>query len=141
MTDRTLHIDVVSAEKSIFSGDATMVNVSGEMGELGITPGHSQLVTALRPGNVRLMLPDGGEEIFYISGGLLEVQPFVVTVLADTALRADELDEAAALQAKAKAERAIAEKSAELDLAKATAELAESIAQLRTLQKIRKQVK
>ena len=136
-----LRLDIVSAERAIFSGPVDMVYATGEMGELGIAPGHSQLLTSLKPGNVRAMLPGGKEEVFYISGGLLEVQPFVVTVLADTAMRYDELDEAAALEAKTRAERMLAEKSSELDLARATKELAESIAQLRTLHRIRKQIK
>lgn len=141
MTSVVLRLDIVSAEEAIFSGVVEMVYLNGEEGELGIVPGHSQLVTTLQPGAVRAVLPGGQEDIFYISGGLLEVQPFIVTVLADTALREAELDEAAALEAKTRAERKIAEKSSEMDLARATKELAESIAQLRILRRLRKQGK
>ena len=137
----TLRLDIVSAEKAIFSGEAEMVFVTGRMGELGIAPGHAPLLTPLKPGNVRALLPNKEEETFYISSGMLEVQPFVVTVLADTALRADDIDEAAALEAKEKAEQAIANKSAEIDMARATAELAEAIAQIRAIQNIRKRAK
>src|SRR5687768_13669377 len=97
MNLKSIHLDIVSAEKQIFSGDAQMVFVSGELGELGIAPGHSQLLTTLVPGYVRVILPDNDEEVFYISSGMLEVQPHTVSVLADTAMRADEIDEAAAL--------------------------------------------
>lgn len=134
----TLRLDIVSAERAIFSGEAEMVFVTGEMGELGIAPGHSPLLTSLKPGNVRAKLSDTHEEVFYISSGMLEVQPFVVTVLADTALRASDIDEAAALEAKERAEQALASKASEIDLAKATAELAEAVAQIRTIQNIRK---
>jgi len=137
----TLRLDIVSAEKEIFSGEAEMVFVTGKLGELGIAPGHAPLLTSLKPGNVRATLPNKEEEVFYISSGMLEVQPFVVTVLADTALRATDIDEAAALEAKEKAELAIANKSADLDLAKATVELAEAIAQIRAIQNIRKRAK
>ena len=141
MTSVVLRLDIVSAEEATFSGVVEMVYLTGEEGELGIAPGHSQLVTVLQPGAVRAILPGGREEIFYISGGLLEVQPFIVTVLADTALRGGELDEAAVFAAKARAERIIAEKASEMDLARATRELAESIAQLRMLRRMRKQDK
>src|SRR3989338_5131093 len=110
MTSATLRLDIVSAEKQIFSGEAVMIFVTGEMGELGIAPGHSQLLTSLRPGYVRAVLPDKEEEVFYISGGMLEVQPYIATVLADTVIRADDIDEAAALSAKEQAEKSLAGK-------------------------------
>lgn len=137
----TIHCDIVSAESEIFSGDVTMVVVSGEEGELGITPRHAPLLTRLRPGQVRVMLPEGGEEFYYISGGMLEVQPHVVTVLSDTALRASDLDEAAAVKAKEEAERAIADRSAGMEVAQAQAQLAEAMAQLAALERYRKQLK
>ncbi len=137
----TMRVDIVSAEREIFSGEAEMVFVTGEMGELGISPGHTPLLTALRPGNIRAKLADDREEIFYISSGMLEVQPFVVTVLADTALRASDIDEAAAIQAKEKAEQALADKNSEIDLAEATSRLAQAVAQIQTLQKLRKKAK
>lgn len=134
----TLRLDIVSAEKQIFSGEVEQVFVTGEMGELGIAPGHSQLLTTLKPGYVRAMLPNQEEEVFYISGGMLEVQPYIVSVLADTAMRADDIDEAAAIQAKEQAEKALAGKVSAIDLAKATAELAEIAAQIRTVQRLKK---
>ena len=138
----TLRLDIVSAEEAIFSGEVEMVFATGIMGELGIAPGHSPLVTALKPGNIRVITADTKkEEIFYVKGGLLEVQPFIVTVLADTVVRADDIDEAAALEAKARAEQALASKSSEIDFAKATAELAEAIAQIRAVQKMKKKLK
>jgi len=141
MTTAMLRLDIVSAEKAIFSGEASMVYLSGVMGEMGIAPGHSPLVTRLKPGNIHAILADGKEEILYLSGGMLEVQPYLVTVLADTVLRAQELDEAAALEAKSRAEKILREKSTEVDIAKATLELAEAIAQIRVLQKMRKRGK
>lgn len=138
----TLRLDIVSAEEAIFSGEADMVFATGVMGELGIAPGHTPLVTALKPGNIRVISSDTKkEEIFYVKGGLLEVQPFVVTVLADTALRAADIDEAAALEAKALAEQTLANKSTEIDFAKASAELAEAIAQIRAVQRLKKHLK
>lgn len=141
MSSVTLRLDIVSAEKEIFSGEAEMVFVSGLMGELGIAPGHAPLLTPLKPGNVKALLPNKQEELFYVSSGMLEVQPFVVTVLADTALRAADIDEAAAIEAKEKAEQAIANKSADIDMARAAAELAEAIAQIRTIQNLKKRGK
>lgn len=138
MNVATLHLDIVSAERQIFSGEVEMVYVTGEMGELGIAPGHSQLLTTLRPGYVRAVLPNQKEEVFYVSGGMLEVQPYVVTVLSDTAQRAEHLDEAAALAAKEQAESALAGKVAQMDMAKATAELAEAVAQIRTIERLKK---
>lgn len=138
MIQATLRLDIVSAEKQIFSGEVEMMFVTGEMGELGIAPGHSQLLTTLRPGYVRAMLPGKEEEVFYISGGMLEVQPYIVSVLADTAMRADDIDEAAALSAKEQAEKSLAGKISALDLAKATAELAEITAQIRAVQQLKR---
>ncbi len=134
----TIHCDIVSAEAEIFSGEAAMVVVSGEEGELGIAPRHAPLLTRLRPGQVRVMLPGGGEEFYYISGGLLEVQPHVVTVLSDTAARASDLDEAAALKAKEEAEKAINDRSAGMEVAQAQAQLAQAVAQLAALERLRK---
>jgi F-type H+-transporting ATPase subunit epsilon len=134
----TLRLDIVSAEKAIFSGEVEMVYATGLLGELGIHPGHAPLLTELKPGNIRAQLSKDQEEIFYISGGMLEVQPFIVTVLADTAVRAADIDEAAAIAAKEKAEQAIANKSAEIDFARANIELREALAQIRTIQALRK---
>lgn len=141
MNPATLRLDIVSAEKEIFSGEAVMIFVTGEMGELGIAPGHSQLLTTLRPGHVRAVLPNQEEEVFYISGGLLEVQPYVVSVLADTAMRASDIDEASALAAKEQAEKALAGKLSSMDFAKATAELAEITAQIRAIQRLKKRAR
>lgn len=133
----TIHVDIVSAEQEIFSGLAEMVYAPGEMGELGIAPRHAPLVTRLKAGEVRVNT--GTEELdFFVSGGILEVQPHVVTVLADTAIRANDLDEAKALEAKKKAEEALADKSSEIDFAKAQAELAEAAAQLQAISRLRK---
>ncbi len=137
----TLRLDIVSAERAIFSGEVEMVFATGLLGELGIAPGHAPLLTELKPGNIRAQLSKDAEEIFYISGGMLEVQPFVVTVLADTAARAADIDEAAAVAAKERAEQAIANKSAEIDFARANIELAEAIAQIRAIQALKKRAK
>ena len=134
----TMHCDIVSAEKSIFSGLVEMVVAAGSLGDLGISPGHAPLLTALIPGPVKLILQNGEEEVFYVSGGFLEVQRDVVTLLSDTALRADDLDEAAAQQAVEDAEKAIANQDAEFDYSTAAAQLAEAAAQLRTLRKIKR---
>ncbi len=135
----TLHVDIVSAEQSLYSGTAESVSVPGEMGELGIYPRHTPLLTRLRPGSVRIKLPDGAEdELIYVNGGILEIQPFVVTILSDTAIRGTDLDEAKALEAKRMAEDAMKDRSATLDYARAQAELAEAMAQLATIQKLRK---
>ena len=144
MTTATLRLDIVSAEKEIFSGDVTGVFVTGEMGELGIFPGHSQLLTTLRPGYVRVALPDKGddeEEVFYISGGMLEVQPYIVSVLADDAKRANDIDEAAALAAKEQAEKALQGKMTAIDMAKATTEIAEIAAQIRAINQLKRRAK
>lgn len=136
----TVHVDVVSAEASIFSGLAEVVVVPGEMGELGIYPRHTALMTRIKPGSVRIKLPDQAEEVLiYVSGGMLEVQPSVVTILADTAIRGGDLDEARAMEAKQAAEEAIRNRASDIDYAQAQSELAEAIAQLRAIQQLRKQ--
>jgi F-type H+-transporting ATPase subunit epsilon len=134
----TMHCDIVSAEKEIFSGRVTMVIANGTLGELGIMPGHAPLLTGIRSGPVRLKFDNGEEEVFFASGGYLEVQPSVVTVLADTALRADDVDEAAAMQAKEQAERALADRQSDFDFSLAAAQLAEASARLRTLEELKK---
>lgn len=135
----TVHVDVVSAEESIFSGLAEFVVLPGEAGELGILPGHMPLMTRIKPGAVRLKVPQQDqEELIFVAGGILEVQPGLVTVLADTAIRGKDLDEAKALDAKRKAEEAMSDKSAEMDYARAQAELAEAVAQLSALKKLRR---
>lgn len=137
----TIHIDIVSAEEEIFSGEAAMVFAPAIMGEVGIAPQHTPLMTQLKPGEVKVQSENGEDMFFYVSGGLLEVQPHIVTVLADTALRAKDIDEAAALQAKERAEKALQDKADEIDFAKAQAELAEALAQLRALENLRKNLK
>ncbi len=137
----TVHCDIVSAEESLFSGLVEMIVATGTEGELGITYGHAPLLTALKPGPIRLTTQGGEEEIYYLSGGYVEVQPHTVTVLADTALRAGDMDEAAAEKAKQEAEQALANQSGEMDYSKAAAQLAEAVAQLRTLQQIKKKLK
>ena len=134
----TIHVDIVSAEAAIFSGAATMVFAPAEMGEVGIAPRHTPMLTRLKPGEVRVQTDDGKEQTFYVTGGMLEVQPHVITVLSDTALRAKDLDEAAALAAKEHAEKMLADNQTDIDYAKAQAELADAVAQLRTIQKLRK---
>ena len=135
----TIHVDVVSAEEQIFAGLAEFVVLPGETGELGILPGHTQLMTRIRPGTVRLKLPDRDEEeLIFVAGGMLEVQPNCVTVLADTAIRGRDLDEAKAIEAKKHAEEAMRNRSSELEYAKAEAELATAIAQLQAIQRLRK---
>jgi len=134
----TFHVDIVSAEREIFSGDAEMVFAPAEMGELGITPRHAPLLTRMKPGTVRVKSAGGEEAVFYVSGGILEIQPHAVTVLSDTAMRAKDIDEAAAQEAKRRAEEALANQTGEMDVARAQAELLEAIARLRTLEQIRK---
>lgn len=134
----TIHVDIVSAEAEIYSGQAEMVFAPALMGEVGIAPGHTPLLTRLKPGEVRLKLSDGSEEAFYVSGGMLEVQPRMVTVLSDTAVRAHDIDEAAALEAKQRAEQMLSDRSAEIDYAKALAEYAEAAAQLQAIQRLRR---
>ena len=137
----TLHVDIVSAEAEIYSGTVTMVFAPAEMGEVGIAPRHAPMLTKLKPGEVRVQTQEGEEQTFFVSGGLLEVQPHVVTVLADTAIRAHDLDEAAALEAKERAEQLLSDKKADIDYARAQAELAESMAQLAAIRKLREKTK
>jgi F-type H+-transporting ATPase subunit epsilon len=134
----TVHVDIVSAEKEIFSGLAEMVFAPAELGELGISPRHAPLITKLNAGEVRVKVSDNESYPFYISGGLLEVQPHLVTILADTAIRAKDIDEAAALDAKAKAEEALTDKSGKIDYASAQSQLLQAVMQLRTLDRLRK---
>jgi F-type H+-transporting ATPase subunit epsilon len=133
----TIQVDIVSAEGEIYSGNAQMVYAPARMGEVGIAPRHAPLLTALKPGEVRVQDTDGKEHFFYITGGMLEIQPHLVTVLADTALRGEQLDEAAALSAKQHAEEALKGISDETDLARAQAELAEAEARYRAAQKLK----
>jgi len=134
----TMRVEIVSAEAAVYSGMAEMVIAPALMGEVGIMPRHSQFLTELKPGEVRVKLPDGEEESFYVSGGFLEVQPHVVTVLSDTGLRARDLDESKALEAKANAEKTLKDRTVKIDYAKAQAELAEAIAQLAAIRRLRK---
>jgi F-type H+-transporting ATPase subunit epsilon len=135
----TIQIEIVSAESTLFSGMAEYVIVPGEMGELGIYPRHTQLLSRLKAGSVRVKLPDTDiEELIYVSGGMLEVQPHVVIVLADTAIRGRDLDEAKALEAKRRAEEAMKNRASAFDYAQAQAELAQAIAQIATIQRLRK---
>jgi F-type H+-transporting ATPase subunit epsilon len=133
----TIHVDIVSAEAEIYSGPANMVFAPGEMGELGIAPRHTPLISRLKPGEVRLQHDNGVEESFFVSGGILEIQPHIVTVLADTALRAVDIDEAAAIEAKKHAEEALANQKGDFDLAAAKAELAEAAARIETIRKMK----
>ena len=135
----SIHVDVVSAEQEIFSGLAEVVIVPAQMGEVGIYPRHAPMITRIKPGSVRIRIPEQAEdELIYVSGGMLEVQPSIVTILADTAIRGADLDEAKALEAKVRAEEAMKDKSSKIDYAKAQAELAESLAQIAAIEKIRK---
>jgi F-type H+-transporting ATPase subunit epsilon len=135
----TMHVDIVSAEREIFSGTAEMLVAPTVEGEVGILPRHSQLIARLRPGEIRLTLPNQAEvQSIYVSGGILEVQPHVVTVLSDTAVRAKDLDEAAALQAKKQAEDMLADRKSDIDIAHARADLAAALAQLDLIRKLRK---
>ena len=136
----TLHCDIVSAEEAIFSGLVEMVVAHGTLGDLGIEYGHAPLLTGLEPGPVRVKIQGGEEQVFYVSGGFLEVQPGIVSILADTALRAGDLDEAAALEAQKAAEHALSDKHGDIDYGRATAELAAAVAQLRTIQQLRKKM-
>ncbi len=134
----TIQCDIVSAQEEIYSGEASMIFATGTVGELGITPRHAPLITLLKPGPVRVQQPDGEEAFFFVGGGVLEVMPHLVTVLADTAVRADDLDEAAAVRAKEEAERELADQTGEIEVAEAQARLLEAAAQLRALQQLRK---
>lgn len=133
----TVRCDIVSAEEEIFSGEVQMVVVTGTLGEIGVMPGHTPLLTGIRPGPVRMVMDDGSEDVVFASGGYLEIQPGLVTILADTAIRADDLDEAQAIEAQRRAERELADRSSSIDFAAAEASLAEAAAQLRTIRKIR----
>jgi F-type H+-transporting ATPase subunit epsilon len=137
----TIRCDIVSAEAEIFHGQAKMVVATGIDGELGITPRHAPLITRLKPGQVRVIAENGDEQFFYVSGGILEVQPQVVTVLTDTAIRAKDLDEAAANRAKAQAEAALANRSDAVEIAQAQAELAQALAQLQAIERLRRNLK
>ena len=134
----TIHVDIVSAEGEIFTGEAAMVFAPAALGEIGIAPRHAPLITTLKPGEVRVQLPSGDEQHIYVSGGALEIQPHVVTVLADTAVRAKDLDEAAALQAKQRAEEALSHRTGQIEIAEAQAELARAVAQLKAIDRLRK---
>ena len=134
----TMQCHIVSAEEEIYSGRIAMLSLVGTLGELGVLPGHAPLLTGIRPGPVRLRDENGEEEVFYAAGGYLEIQPGVVTVLADTALRASDIDEAAAAEAQQEAERALTEAAAEMDYGRVQAQLAAATAQQRTLEELRK---
>ncbi len=137
----TMHVDVVSAEAEIFSGPATMLFAPGVMGDLGIMPRHAPLLTRIKPGEVRIITEQGTEEVvLFVSGGMLEIQPEAVTILADTAQRADDIDEAAALEAKERAEKLLADQKDDIDYAAASAELAEAMAQLQAIQRLKKKI-
>ena len=134
----TMHVNIVSAETEIYSGTVTQVFAPAEMGEVGIMPRHAPMLSTLKTGIVRVVPQDGEEQTFYVSGGILEIQPHVVTILSDTALRAADIDESAALEAKARAESTMKEKASDMDYAKAKSELVEAVAQIEALKKIRK---
>jgi F-type H+-transporting ATPase subunit epsilon len=136
----TMHVDVVSAEKAIFSGLAEFMAAPGTQGELGIYPRHAPLITRIKPGSIRIKVPNAEEEVLFVSGGILEIQPGVVTVLADVAIRGHDIDEAKALEAKQAAQEAMKNKASEVDYARAQAELVEAIAQLETIEKLRRKV-
>jgi F-type H+-transporting ATPase subunit epsilon len=134
----TIHVDIVSAEGEIFTGEASMVFAPAVMGEIGIAPRHAPLLTTLKPGEVRVQIPGGEEQFFYVGGGAIEIQPHLVTVLADTALRAKDLDEAAAVQAKQRAEEALKNRTDKVDVAEMQAELARAAMQIKMIEKLRK---
>ena len=137
----TLHIDIVSAEREIFSGRAELVSATAAYGEIGIVPGHAQLLTSLEPGPVRLKISDEKEEVFYVSGGFIEVQPHLVTVLADTAERAADLDEAQALESVERAKQLLHDNQTDLDYARAMADLAQAAAQLKAIRMLKDKLK
>ncbi|CAK0761642.1 ATP synthase F1 complex subunit epsilon [Gammaproteobacteria bacterium] len=137
----TIHVDIVSAEESLHSGVASIVFAPAMMGEIGVLPRHTPFISKLIPGEVRVRSPEGEEQYYYVSGGIIEVQPHVVTVLADTALRAKDIDEAKALEAKERALQLIRDHNADIDYARVHSELLEAIAQLRTIHSLRKQLK
>lgn len=135
-----IQCDIVSAEKEIFSGEVEMVVAAGSLGDVGVAYGHAPLLTQLQPGPIRVINEGGEEDVYFISGGMLEIQPKVITVLADTAVRADDIDEASAQQAQEKARHALTNQSSEIDYSTALAELAEAAARIRTIQQIRKKM-
>jgi len=134
----TMHVNIVSTEQEIYSGTVIQVFAPAEMGEVGIFPRHAPMLSTLKPGLVRVISQEGDEQTFYVSGGILEIQPHVITILSDTALRAADIDESAALEAKSRAEAAMKDKASDLDYAKAKSELVEAVAQIEALKKIRK---
>ncbi len=134
----TMHVNIVSAENEIYSGTVTQVFAPAEMGEVGVMPRHAPMLSTLKPGVVRVISQEGEEQTFYVSGGILEIQPHVVTILSDTALRATDIDESAAMEAKARAESAMKDKASDMDYAKAKTELIEAVAQIEALRKVRK---
>jgi F-type H+-transporting ATPase subunit epsilon len=136
----TIHCDIASAEEKIFSSRVEFIVAAGVQGDMGVYPGHAPLLTELQPGPIRVVKQNGEEEIFYVSGGYLEVQPDVVTVLADTAVRADDMDEANALEAIEEAKRSIGKQTAEMEYGRAAAQLAEAAAQIRTIQQLKKKL-
>ena len=138
---KTIRCDIVSAHKEIFSGEVAMVFATGVAGELGISPRHAPLITQLKPGPVRIQDSAGEEQFYFVSGGIIEVQPHVVTVMADTAMRGEDLDQAAAESAKAEAERALADRTGEMEIAEAQAKLLEAVAQLQAMERLRKILK
>jgi len=138
---KTIRCDIVSAHKEIFSGEVAMVFATGIAGELGISPRHAPLITQLKPGPVRVQGTDGEEQFFFVSGGIIEVQPHVVTIMADTAMRGEDLVQAAAEAAKQEAERALADRTGEMEIAEAQAKLLEAVAQLQALERLRKNLK
>ena len=138
---KTIRCDIVSAHAEVFSGEVAMVFATGVAGELGITPRHAPLITQLKPGPVRVQDANGEEQFFFVGGGIMEVQPHVVTVMADTAMRGDDLDEAAAAAAKAEAERELADRTGEMEVAEAQAKLLEAVAQLQAMERLRKNLK
>jgi len=137
----SIRVDIVSAEQSIFSGAAEMVFAPALRGEVGIAPRHAPMLTRLKPGEIRVQTQEGEEQSFFVSGGMLEVQPHIITVLADTAIRAADIDEAHAMEAKSRAEKLLADRTADIDYAKAQAELAQSMAQLAAIRKLRERAK
>ena len=138
---KTIRCDIVSAHKEIFSGEVAMVFATGIAGELGISPRHAPLITQLKPGPVRVQDSTGEEQFYFVSGGIIEVQPHVVTVMADTAMRGEDLDQAAAEAAKAEAERALADRTGEMEIAEAQSKLLEAVAQLQAMERLRKNLK
>lgn len=136
----TMHLDIVSAERSLFSGLAEVVVAPAALGEVGIYPGHTQMLTTLKPGEVRITKQGGEEESIYVSGGILEVQPFLLTILSDTAVRAHDLDEAAAMQAKQAAEQALKDKTTSMEIADAQIQFAQAVAQLQAIDRLRKKM-